>query len=540
MKASRSSSSMHIRPLNSSKHQHPVSIRLTQHRHSPSQRRTGGERSSFQIFVAILFIALISISPLPGAAQSGNSGTYDSLSNAMSQVKEDFSKADAQEKLSMSLEVAASSLALTPVLLHIDGAICAGWYITINRIIEKYAPLTSTDPNAVTIVKKAQDLRDKLGLVCDPHTAAEPPKGPDDTPRTQQPPPKKPTPTPQATGPTPEEKQRKEVDDYCALRCQIPYQNWRAAAESLNELTRQYSLLMMQAAVNHQKYEMSASDKADYQKAAEREKAAKDAYEDCIHKCYQQAVGAKLIPAVPAEFNHVTPSSNPIPNPTMGMTPAPSSQTSPSSAAPTMPAPPGKVPTVGAGALHSDQPGSANTIGAIQAPYPTTNPSVTTPPPSLSAVGTLAHVANTVSTAQIPGQAPASTQANVPVQKSETTVGTAVVRTQGTNPSATQPVLSAKSETLPAASGASVTSTTHPAQMMPPYQLSTTVRVNNAIKVGQNVRPGDYVMMDGIVHETLGAQWKAVSRVQGGAVIYQSPAGQQRTASFENGQIVIR
>ena len=81
----------------------------------------------------------------------------------------------------------------------------------------------------------------------------------------------------------------------------------------------------------------------------------------------------------------------------------------------------------------------------------------------------------------------------------------------------------------------------HPGQVAVSYQVSTSVRRNTPIKAGQNVRPGDYVMMDAIVHETLGDQWKAVQRLPGGSMVYQSATtGEQRTASFEKGQIAIR
>jgi hypothetical protein len=54
------------------------------------------------------------------------------------------------------------------------------------------------------------------------------------------------------------------------------------------------------------------------------------------------------------------------------------------------------------------------------------------------------------------------------------------------------------------------------------------------------MRPGDFATMDQIVHQVLGAQWKAISRAQNGSVIYQSPTGQYRAASFVNGQIAIQ
>jgi hypothetical protein len=63
--------------------------------------------------------------------------------------------------------------------------------------------------------------------------------------------------------------------------------------------------------------------------------------------------------------------------------------------------------------------------------------------------------------------------------------------------------------------------------------------------IGKNIRPGDYTMLEGIVHETLnaagqnGSAWKAV-RVPGGAVIYTSPDGKSAVrASFSGGGIVL-
>ncbi len=61
------------------------------------------------------------------------------------------------------------------------------------------------------------------------------------------------------------------------------------------------------------------------------------------------------------------------------------------------------------------------------------------------------------------------------------------------------------------------------------------------VRLGQDVRPGDYVMMDAIARDYLGKEWKMAGKpLEGGARIYQSRTGGQHIASFEKGQIVIR
>jgi hypothetical protein len=499
----RSSSNMSIASSNSGKRQHSA---------------------TFQIFMAYLYIFLIFIAPLSGSAQSGpaqpgGSTTYDSLNNAMSQLKEDFSKADGEEKLSMSLEIAASSLAATPAFLHADDIICASWYANINMIIAKYAPRTAYDSNAVTIVKKAQELRDKLGVVCDPHTAPREPAN------VTTPQPEKPTEPPATNSPTPEDKKKAEADHICALQCRDKYQTWRDAAEESNKMLRQ---LLSMAQANQA---ISAAQKSDYQQAAARTDAAKAAYDECMRKCYQQAVGAGLIPAVPSEFAQVSSgsTSTAAPSSTSGsgmQTPA-ATQTSPSSPTPKTDAPPPspQMPPSSSGALKSAQSSVGGASATSQVAYSNPNGTLTS-----TTVGLATMPNATGQSSMTEKQTMPATAVSSPVQTSATNSTAPAQRTQAATPITTQPNMSYR-PVAPGVSGRLVT---------PSYQPSTTVRVNNVVAVGQNVRPGDYVTMDAIVHEALGAQWRAVQRTQAGAVLYQSPTGQQHTASFANGQIVIQ
>ena len=150
----------------------------------------------------------ILFSAMTCAAQSEN--TYDSLGNAMNQVAHDFKEASPREKLEQGLDVALSQFALTPVLIHIPQAFCAGWQIQLTQIIQTYTMrLASGDSSAATVIQKAQALKNKLDAACDPHDAAPP-----------QPAPKPPTdgPADPPHVPTEAEKQAKAVDDYCALR----------------------------------------------------------------------------------------------------------------------------------------------------------------------------------------------------------------------------------------------------------------------------------------------------------------------------------
>jgi hypothetical protein len=288
---------------------------------------------------ACAVMAWMLMSPSVGMTQ--DSSTYDSVGNAMSQAAKDFKEASRQEEIELALEVAASSLAVAPAYLHFDALVCAPWLTITDNIIKEYmSRVLKGDAGAWSVVDKAYKLKEKLAAVCDPHEAGKP--EPDPKPPIVNPPPPPPD-------PTPAEKQAQEVDKYCALRCKPAYDAWKAREAEREALDKQLIPLIMQAAAQGKKYEMDPSDKQTYDHAAALEKAAKAEYDACVHKCYEQAVGAGLISTIPDMFSNGSPRPGPQKESSL--------------------APPAKTPTLGDGSFKSIQPGPLDATGKSQVAF---------------------------------------------------------------------------------------------------------------------------------------------------------------------------
>src|SRR5258708_31907253 len=140
-------------------------------------RAKEGAMLTLKRIAGLTLIAGLVLMPIQAQKASDKGVSGKDVKEKMDGVKAD--KADVKDALEKALEVLASSLALTPSLLHIDSAFCAGWYVELNMIIAKYTPLSIYDEKAFEIVRKAEELKKKLGRVSDEHAAMPDPPPPD-------------------------------------------------------------------------------------------------------------------------------------------------------------------------------------------------------------------------------------------------------------------------------------------------------------------------------------------------------------------------
>jgi hypothetical protein len=407
---------------------------------------------------------------------------------------------------------------LTELLLNLHTLACAGIAIKLDEAEKQLSNLkfdNETDAALNTAkIQRIREVKARLIEICQEHYTSEPKPGPVVDPPVPPPPP---PPAPHVT--TPEEKRAKEVDDYCALRCKAAHDAWKDREWEREALDKQLIPLIAQAASQGKKYEIDPSDLAMYRQAVERENAAKAAYDACMRKCYEQAVGAKMIPSVPTEF------TNPAPNPEPVKEMAP--------------APPTKTPTLGQGVFKSIQLGASDGTGSSQVAFAppvagqgstilatVTDPNEEGPhgvvmatvdqdgkrnffkgvtdnagklalvlplgvtafellkvdqngtPTTLAHtdVGPATHVTGTtpVPPAQIPSQGPAVTEVTSTVEMTKTNPGTVVLHTQNTNPLTTQLQIDDKPMSLMAASDQSAVGLPPAGTTPGPHQITAT------------------------------------------------------------------